>query len=201
MQMIDMECNLRQDTGGVPPVKLVAGNKCDLKDGRVISSRQGLEYARSRGCGFMETSAREMVNIEETFARRFSSIVRCRVKSEWALPHSSMIVRASLIAWAKSCYVPSNRPSRGRRSSPCRRHHCRTATEKPRSLLGITNAAIPAVRRERSRHHRFPGKAWSQEDEAGWILGEIQMLVKMVAWGLGNGMACDIGKGNLCLDN
>lgn len=51
------------------PVKLVAGNKCDLKDGRVVSSRQGLEYARSRGCGFMETSAREMVNIEETFAR------------------------------------------------------------------------------------------------------------------------------------
>ena len=69
MQMIDMECDHRQDTGGVQPVKLVAGNKCDLKDSRVVSSRQGLEYARSRGCGFMETSAREMVNIEETFAR------------------------------------------------------------------------------------------------------------------------------------
>ena len=54
------------------PIKLVAGNKCDLKDCRVVSSRQGLEYARSRGCGFMETSAREMVNIEETFAREGS---------------------------------------------------------------------------------------------------------------------------------
>ena len=53
-------------------MKLVAGNKCDLKDSRVISSRQGLEYARGRGCGFMETSAREMVNIEETFARKVS---------------------------------------------------------------------------------------------------------------------------------
>ena len=70
MQMIDMECDHRLDTGGVQPVKLVAGNKCDLKDSRIISSRQGLEYARSRGCGFMETSAREMVNIEETFACR-----------------------------------------------------------------------------------------------------------------------------------
>ena len=50
------------------PVKIVAGNKCDLKDARVVSSRQGLEWARARGCGFMETSAREMVNIEETFA-------------------------------------------------------------------------------------------------------------------------------------
>lgn len=69
LQMIDMECDHRHDSGGIQPVKLVAGNKCDLKDARVISSRQGLEFARSRDCGFMETSAREMVNIEETFAR------------------------------------------------------------------------------------------------------------------------------------
>ena len=69
LQMIDMECDHRHDIGGVQPVKIVAGNKCDLKDARIISSRQGLEYARSRECGFMETSAREMVNIEETFAR------------------------------------------------------------------------------------------------------------------------------------
>ncbi|KAJ5726447.1 uncharacterized protein N7483_007804 [Penicillium malachiteum] len=54
-----------------PPVMIVAGNKCDLKEGRAVSSREGLEYARKHGCGFMETSAREMVNIEETFARMF----------------------------------------------------------------------------------------------------------------------------------
>ena len=51
-----------------PPIKIVAGNKCDLKDARAITSREGLDYARKYGCGFMETSAREMVNIEETFA-------------------------------------------------------------------------------------------------------------------------------------
>ncbi|KAG5366323.1 Ras-like protein 1 [Yarrowia sp. B02] len=33
---------------------------------------QGLQWAREHGCGFMETSAKQMVNIEETF----SSIVR-----------------------------------------------------------------------------------------------------------------------------
>ena len=47
---------------------IVAGNKCDLKEARVVSSKSGWEWARSRSCGFMETSAREMVNIEETFA-------------------------------------------------------------------------------------------------------------------------------------
>ncbi|KAJ5053588.1 Ras-like protein [Penicillium chrysogenum] len=86
MEMIHMEAEqrvednqrLRQESkkksgvghvGLPPPVKIVAGNKCDLKDGRVVTSRDGLEYARKHGCGFMETSAREMVNIEETFAR------------------------------------------------------------------------------------------------------------------------------------
>lgn len=53
-----------------PPAKIVVGNKCDLKESRAVSSRDGLTYARKHGCGFMETSARDMVNIEETFARK-----------------------------------------------------------------------------------------------------------------------------------
>ncbi|UNI17693.1 hypothetical protein JDV02_004017 [Purpureocillium takamizusanense] len=62
------------DAGGeggaktVPPVKIVAGNKCDLQESRQVPAAQGLEWARRRGCGFMETSARLEVNIEETFA-------------------------------------------------------------------------------------------------------------------------------------
>ncbi|GKZ29706.1 hypothetical protein AbraIFM66950_006108 [Aspergillus brasiliensis] len=66
------------DVGMPPPVKIVAGNKCDLKESRVISSREGLEYARKHGCGFMETSAREMVNIEETFALLVRRVVEAR---------------------------------------------------------------------------------------------------------------------------
>ncbi|KAI9756193.1 MAG: hypothetical protein M1815_004051 [Lichina confinis] len=54
----------------MPPIKIIAGNKCDLARVRQVTSAQGLEYARSRGCGFMETSAKNMVNIEETFARK-----------------------------------------------------------------------------------------------------------------------------------
>jgi GTPase KRas protein len=72
-QLISMEEEQRLDNGGIPPIKIVAGNKCDLKEGRQVKSPQGLEWARSRKCGFMETSAREMVNIEETFARKLFS--------------------------------------------------------------------------------------------------------------------------------
>lgn len=67
--MIAMEEETRQDAGALLPVKIVAGNKCDLKELREVPARKGLEWARGRGAGFMETSARECVNIEETFAR------------------------------------------------------------------------------------------------------------------------------------
>jgi hypothetical protein len=51
----------------VPHIKIVAGNKCDLANSRAVSSAEGLEWARNHDCGFMETSARNVVNIEETF--------------------------------------------------------------------------------------------------------------------------------------
>ncbi|KAB2576123.1 Ras-like protein 1 [Lasiodiplodia hormozganensis] len=78
MEMIDMETDQRLDNGAVPPVKIVAGNKCDLQSGRQIKSQEGLEWARAHKCGFMETSAREMVNIEETFALLVRRVVEAR---------------------------------------------------------------------------------------------------------------------------
>lgn len=71
MEMIDMETENRFDAGEAAPVSIVAGNKCDLQGMRKVTAREGLEWARTRKCGFMETSAREMVNIEETFACKY----------------------------------------------------------------------------------------------------------------------------------
>ena len=103
MEMIDIEAEQRREDNGrlikelgktrmntdeevavgmAAPVKFVAGNKCDLKDSRVVTSREGLEWARKRGCGFMETSAREMVNIEETFARKSLLFIYSAVHSK-----------------------------------------------------------------------------------------------------------------------
>ncbi|KAL2788335.1 P-loop containing nucleoside triphosphate hydrolase protein [Aspergillus keveii] len=95
MDMIDMETDQRAEdnlrlmkqlgdsargveVGMAAPVRIVAGNKCDLKDNRVISAKDGLEYARKHNSGFMETSAREMVNIEETFALLVRRVVESR---------------------------------------------------------------------------------------------------------------------------
>jgi GTPase KRas len=78
IDLIRVERESREDRGEVAPVMLVAGNKCDLKDERKISAREGLEWARGMNCGFMETSARENVNIEESFTRQLL-IFRFRV--------------------------------------------------------------------------------------------------------------------------
>ncbi|KAI0968445.1 P-loop containing nucleoside triphosphate hydrolase protein [Xylaria arbuscula] len=72
----------------VPPVKIVAGNKCDLQESRQVSAASGLEWARSRGCGFMETSARLEVNIEETFALIVRRVVEARRLAEMGVVDS-----------------------------------------------------------------------------------------------------------------
>ncbi|KIN01078.1 hypothetical protein OIDMADRAFT_80686, partial [Oidiodendron maius Zn] len=62
----------------VRPIKIVAGNKCDLQAQRQVSAQTGLEWARAHDCGFMETSARNSVNIEETFALLVRRVVAAR---------------------------------------------------------------------------------------------------------------------------
>jgi GTPase KRas protein len=66
------------EMGPVTPIKIVAGNKCDLQESRQVPAQVGLEWARKRGCGFMETSARNTVNIEETFALIVRRVVQAR---------------------------------------------------------------------------------------------------------------------------
>ena len=71
--------------GRTLPICIVAGNKCDLQSNRQVGARDGLEWARSRGYGFMETSAREMVNIEETFALLVRRVVDSRRQHQQGL--------------------------------------------------------------------------------------------------------------------
>jgi GTPase KRas protein len=76
-QMIDMEREDRMEQNQILPICIVAGNKCDLQNIRQVAARDGLEWSRQHNFGFMETSAREMVNIEETFARKLSWPCKC----------------------------------------------------------------------------------------------------------------------------
>ncbi|KAI5204151.1 ras small GTPase [Aureobasidium subglaciale] len=77
-ELIEMERENRQEQGKCWPAIMVAGNKCDLQGQRQVGAAEGLEWAKSRGCAFMETSAREVVNIEETFAAIVKRVVEAR---------------------------------------------------------------------------------------------------------------------------
>ncbi|TGZ80230.1 ras-domain-containing protein [Ascodesmis nigricans] len=75
--LVEMQADTRPP-GAVPHVKIVAGNKCDLAENRQVKSAEGMAWARANGCGFMETSARNVVNIEETFMLLVRRVVEAR---------------------------------------------------------------------------------------------------------------------------
>ncbi|KAJ3087776.1 Ras GTPase [Quaeritorhiza haematococci] len=55
------------------PVVLV-GNKCDLESERVVGFNEGRDLAMSFRCRFLETSARNKINVEEAFYSLVRSI-------------------------------------------------------------------------------------------------------------------------------
>ncbi|CAM0136252.1 Ras GTPase [Umbelopsis sp. WA50703] len=48
------------------PMVLIA-NKCDLEHDRQVSSHEGRDLAKSFGCTFIETSAKQRINVDEAF--------------------------------------------------------------------------------------------------------------------------------------
>eukprot|EP00117_Sycon_ciliatum_P006847 scpid15801/ scgid10203/ Ras-related protein Rab-1B len=58
------------------PVIYVAGNKCDLEEGRTISNKDARKFASQRGFSFMDISARSGSNIEELFRRLAADILQ-----------------------------------------------------------------------------------------------------------------------------
>lgn len=49
--------------------KLLVGNKCDLTSKKVVDTKMAQELADSLGIPFLETSARDSINVDEAFTR------------------------------------------------------------------------------------------------------------------------------------
>ena len=49
-------------------IKLLIGNKIDLENNRAVSTESGEEYAKKNNMLFIETSALDATNIEESFS-------------------------------------------------------------------------------------------------------------------------------------
>ena len=46
---------------------ILVGNKCDLEDERTVTKTEPQELAKKWGCPFIETSAKENINVKEVF--------------------------------------------------------------------------------------------------------------------------------------
>jgi small GTP-binding protein len=55
---------------------LVVGNKCDLQSEKSVSTTEGHEFATRESASFMETSALDGTNVNESFAQLVGEIVR-----------------------------------------------------------------------------------------------------------------------------
>lgn len=54
--------------------KLLIGNKCDLEENRQVSFDEGQELAKNYDVPFLEVSAKNSTNIEQTFTLMASEI-------------------------------------------------------------------------------------------------------------------------------
>jgi len=61
-----------KDSDDVPI--MLAGNKCDLNDQRVISAKQGEELAAKWRCQFIECSAKSKINVDNIFIQLIRKI-------------------------------------------------------------------------------------------------------------------------------
>ncbi|KAJ4798384.1 Ras-related protein Rab-1A [Rhynchospora pubera] len=61
--------------------KLLVGNKCDMVDSKVVATETAQAFADSLGIPFLETSAKESINVEKAFLTMSAEIKR-RVASQ-----------------------------------------------------------------------------------------------------------------------
>jgi small GTP-binding protein len=54
---------------------MLVGNKCDLQELRAVSTDEGVEFAKRKNLLFIETSARDGTNVQESFTRLITQIV------------------------------------------------------------------------------------------------------------------------------
>jgi len=81
-----------KDQDSVPMI--IVGNKCDLEYERQVNSNEGRSLAKRWGCGFIETSARLRVNVDEAFSKLVREIKAFdNVKSQ--RPNSGPLARTA----------------------------------------------------------------------------------------------------------
>ena len=56
-------------------MRIIVGNKCDLEDNREVTTEEGKALAESYGVEFLEASAKDTININDSFIRMAKGII------------------------------------------------------------------------------------------------------------------------------
>ncbi|EPS65268.1 hypothetical protein M569_09510 [Genlisea aurea] len=73
-------------------IKMLVGNKVDKESERVVSKKEGIEFARQYGCLFIECSAKTRVNVEQCFEELVLKIL----ETPSLLAEGSSVVRKNI---------------------------------------------------------------------------------------------------------
>ena len=61
---------------------VLVGNKCDLEHLRQVTASEAADLAESFGCKYLETSAKERMNVEACFFELVREIRKARAREE-----------------------------------------------------------------------------------------------------------------------
>lgn len=56
-------------------MRILVGNKCDLESKRSVTEQEGREFAKKYGIDYLETSAKDSLNIEDLFTKLTSNYI------------------------------------------------------------------------------------------------------------------------------
>ncbi|KAH0785312.1 ras-related protein RABA2a-like [Histomonas meleagridis] len=63
-------------------VVMLVGNKCDLSELRAVTTEEGIGFAKSENLLFIETSARQSMNVQEAFTTLITEVVHRLSKND-----------------------------------------------------------------------------------------------------------------------
>ncbi|KAG1331239.1 putative Ras-related protein RABD1 [Cocos nucifera] len=87
--------------------KLLVGNKCDLVENKVVQTEKAKEFADALGMPFIETSAKDSINVEQAFLTMSAEIKKRLIMSNQhsldTKPASTVRIKGQRIQQKSNC--------------------------------------------------------------------------------------------------
>ena len=97
---------------------ILVANKCDEEDKRVVSEEEGNKIAEENNISFVEASAKENINVKETFVKIAEEIM-LRVTKKGKTDDSSRTSSSEMMFRKSFSYKPSNQNGKKFKCCPC----------------------------------------------------------------------------------